>query len=101
LVRRLALGRLADNLRHFRIDRGIRAQPDHGPGESGQQAARRRGVKFGRPRVEVDAGRLSKLRDKGASFAAISKETGLSVGTVFRTLCSASNMQASNSTKPQ
>jgi len=64
--------------------------------KSGQQAARRRGVKFGRPRVEVDAGRLAKLRDKGASIAAISKETGLSMGTVFRTLCSAGNTHASN-----
>jgi lambda repressor-like predicted transcriptional regulator len=50
-------------------------------------------VKFGRPRVEVDAGRLAKLRDKGSTFAAISKETGLSVGTVFRALSPAGNMQ--------
>jgi DNA invertase Pin-like site-specific DNA recombinase len=67
--------------------------------KSGQQAARRHGVKFGRPRVEVDAGRLAKLRDKGASFAAISKETGLSVGTVFRALSPAGNMQIFKSTQ--
>jgi lambda repressor-like predicted transcriptional regulator len=57
-------------------------------------------VKFGRPRVEVDAERLAELRDKGASFAAISKETGLSVGTVFRALSPAGITQASNSTQP-
>jgi len=68
--------------------------------KSGQQAARRRGVKFGRPRVEIDTERLAKLRDKGASFAAISKETGLSVGTVFRALSSARNTRDSDSTQP-
>jgi lambda repressor-like predicted transcriptional regulator len=57
-------------------------------------------VKFGRPRVEVDAGHLAKLRNKGASFAAISKETGLSVGTVFRTLSPAGNAQISDRTQP-
>jgi lambda repressor-like predicted transcriptional regulator len=57
-------------------------------------------VKFDRPRVEVDAVRLAKLRSKGASFAAIAKETGLSVGTVFRALGSAGNTQVINGTHP-
>jgi lambda repressor-like predicted transcriptional regulator len=57
-------------------------------------------VKFGRPRAEVNAERLAKLRDRGASFVAISKETGLSVGTIFRALCPAGNTQASNGAPP-
>jgi DNA invertase Pin-like site-specific DNA recombinase len=53
---------------------------------SGQAAAKRRGVKFGRPRVDVDTKRLAELRRDGASYANIAKATGLSVGTVFRSL---------------
>jgi DNA invertase Pin-like site-specific DNA recombinase len=53
---------------------------------SGQAAAKRRGVKFGRPRVDVDTNRLAELRREGASYASIAKATGLSVGTVFRSL---------------
>jgi len=47
-------------------------------------AAKRRGVKFGRPRTEVDTTRLAELRRQGAWYAEIAKATGLSVGTVFR-----------------
>jgi DNA invertase Pin-like site-specific DNA recombinase len=53
---------------------------------SGQAAAKRRGVKFGRPRVDVDTKRLTDLRRQGISYANIAKATGLSVGTVFRAL---------------
>jgi DNA invertase Pin-like site-specific DNA recombinase len=52
--------------------------------KSGQAAARRRGVRFGRPRVEVDSERLAELRRQGVSYANIARKTGLSVGTVFR-----------------
>lgn len=52
--------------------------------KSGQAAAKRRGVKFGRPQVEVDSKRLAELRRQGLSYANIAKATGLSVGTVFR-----------------
>ena len=54
--------------------------------KSGQAAARRRGTKFGRPKVELDTKTLSALRSQGLSFASIAKATGLSVGTVFRAL---------------
>jgi DNA invertase Pin-like site-specific DNA recombinase len=52
---------------------------------SGQASARRRGVRFGRPRVSIDAGAIKELRLQGKSFPAIAKELHLSVGTVFRT----------------
>ncbi len=52
--------------------------------KSGQAAAKRRGIKFGRPRVNVDSKKLAELRRRGLSYANIAKETGLSVGTVFR-----------------
>ncbi len=54
--------------------------------KSGQAAARRRGKKFGRPKVELDIKTLSALRNQGLSYATIAKSTGLSVGTVFRAL---------------
>jgi DNA invertase Pin-like site-specific DNA recombinase len=50
---------------------------------SGQASARRRGVRFGRPRVSVDAGAIKDLRLQGKSFPEIAKQLGLSVGTVF------------------
>ena len=52
--------------------------------KSGQAAAKRRGVRFGRPRADVDTEKLAELRRQGISYANIAKETGLSVGTVFR-----------------
>lgn len=54
--------------------------------KSGQAAAKRRGVKFGRPRADIDIQRLTELRRQGISYANIAKATGLSVGTVFRAL---------------
>jgi len=52
--------------------------------KSGQVAAKRRGVKFGRPRADVNTEKLAELRRQGLSYANIAKATGLSVGTVFR-----------------
>ena len=54
--------------------------------KSGQAAARRRGKRFGRPKVDLDTKTLSALRSRGLSYASIAKATGLSVGTVFRAL---------------
>jgi DNA invertase Pin-like site-specific DNA recombinase len=53
---------------------------------SGQAAARRRGVRFGRPRKEFDVAELRQLRSAGLSIEAIAKQTGLGVGTVHRAL---------------
>jgi len=52
--------------------------------KSGQAAAKRRGVRFGRPRVQVDPEKLADLRRQGLSYANIAKATGVSVSTVFR-----------------
>jgi hypothetical protein len=40
--------------------------------------------KMGRPRVIVDATRITALRGKGLSWAKIAKRLGISVGTAFR-----------------
>jgi DNA invertase Pin-like site-specific DNA recombinase len=55
---------------------------------SGLAAARARGKRLGRPRVPVDAQRISSLRKSGASWAAICRATGLSKGTAQRALYS-------------
>ena len=51
---------------------------------SGMRNARARGVRLGRKVVEVDAGEIQRLRATGASYKAISRQLGASVGTVFR-----------------
>lgn len=54
--------------------------------KSGQAAAKRRGVKFGRPRIELYTTKLAELRSQGMSYANIAKATDLSVGTVYRVI---------------
>jgi DNA invertase Pin-like site-specific DNA recombinase len=54
--------------------------------KSGQAAAKRRGVKFGRPKLELDTKKLTDLRSQGMSYANIAKATGLSLGTVYRVI---------------
>src|SRR5713226_7118479 len=49
---------------------------------SGMAAARARGARIGRPKKAVDADRVARLRRTGASWRAIAREMGLSVGTV-------------------
>jgi DNA invertase Pin-like site-specific DNA recombinase len=51
---------------------------------SGLAAARAKGKTLGRPRVGVDAARISILRASGASWRAIAAQTGLSTQTVRR-----------------
>lgn len=55
---------------------------------SGLAAARAHGKRLGRPRVMVDPQRIFVLREKGASWATICRETGLSKGTAQRALYS-------------
>jgi DNA invertase Pin-like site-specific DNA recombinase len=51
---------------------------------AGQRAAKRRGVKFGRPAVAVDAVKVRKLRGEGLSWRAIAAETGVPKDTLRR-----------------
>ena len=53
---------------------------------AGQRAARRRGVRFGRPSVEVDVDEVSKLRNSGLSWRAIAAQTGFAKDTLRRAL---------------
>ena len=52
--------------------------------KSGIAAARSKGKRLGRPMVSVDAARIAALRDSGATWSAITRELGLSAGTVKR-----------------
>ena len=49
---------------------------------AGQNAGRRRGVKFERPTVAVDAGQVVKMRSSGMSWRAIAAETGIAKDTL-------------------
>jgi DNA invertase Pin-like site-specific DNA recombinase len=51
---------------------------------AGQRAARRRGVRFGRPCVEVDTARALKLRREGFSWRDVSAQIGVPKDTVIR-----------------
>ena len=51
---------------------------------AGQKAAKRRGVRFGRPAVEVDTDRALKLRKQGHSWRDISAEVGVPKDTLIR-----------------
>lgn len=51
---------------------------------AGLRNARAKGKRLGRPRVAVDVARIARLRASGASWPAIAREMGLSVGTVYQ-----------------
>jgi DNA invertase Pin-like site-specific DNA recombinase len=53
---------------------------------AGQRAAKRRGVKFGRPAVAVDAAKVCRLRGEGLSWRAISAEIGVPKDTLRRSV---------------
>jgi DNA invertase Pin-like site-specific DNA recombinase len=53
--------------------------------KAGLRNARAKGKKLGHPRVKVDESRVKALRDSGASWRAIARQLGLSLGTVRRT----------------
>jgi putative DNA-invertase from lambdoid prophage Rac len=54
--------------------------------KSGMANAKRKGIRLGRKPLKIDVAEIRQLRADGLSFNAISHKTGLSVGTVFRTL---------------
>lgn len=51
---------------------------------AGQNAARKRGVKFGRPVVAIDSVQVSRLRSSGMSWRAIAAHTGIAKDTLRR-----------------
>jgi DNA invertase Pin-like site-specific DNA recombinase len=51
---------------------------------AGLRNARARGKRLGRPRIVADVRRLADLRNRGASWATICRETGLTKGTAQR-----------------
>lgn len=50
---------------------------------SGLAAARARGKRIGRPRKSVDAAEVTRLRNSGATWRAVARRLGVSVGTAF------------------
>lgn len=54
--------------------------------KSGMANAKRKGTRLGRKPLDIDVAELQQLRAYGLSFGAIARQTGLSVGTVFRKL---------------
>ena len=55
---------------------------------AGLRNARAKGIHLGRPRVDVDAARISSLRSQGLSWREIVTETGISKGSAQRAFCS-------------
>lgn len=53
---------------------------------AGLRSARAKGKKLGRPRVTVDPAQVAHLRAQGASWRAISKQLGISIGTAHATM---------------
>jgi DNA invertase Pin-like site-specific DNA recombinase len=51
---------------------------------AGQKAAKRRGVRFGRPLVEVNTDRVLQLRKQGLSWRAVAEATGVPKDTLIR-----------------
>jgi DNA invertase Pin-like site-specific DNA recombinase len=51
---------------------------------AGQQRAKGRGTRFGRPRAIVDVERIRAARAKGTPWQAIAQELGVGVATVYR-----------------
>jgi DNA invertase Pin-like site-specific DNA recombinase len=53
--------------------------------KAGLRNARSKGVRLGRPRIFVSESRIDALRGAGASWRAVAKELGVSLGTLHRT----------------
>jgi DNA invertase Pin-like site-specific DNA recombinase len=52
--------------------------------KAGLRNARAKGKRLGRPRVNVDAARIARLRTEGLSWPHIARELGVSVGTAYQ-----------------
>jgi DNA invertase Pin-like site-specific DNA recombinase len=53
--------------------------------KAGLRNAKSKGVRLGRPRIFVSESRIDALRGSGASWRAVAKELGVSLGTLHRT----------------
>ncbi len=51
---------------------------------AGRKAAKRRGVRFGRPTSDVDVAKVEKLRADGASWRDVAEQMGASKDTLRR-----------------
>jgi DNA invertase Pin-like site-specific DNA recombinase len=69
------IGAMAEFERSLTVER-VRAGIAH---------ARSKGKRLGRPKVSVNAAQINRLRESGASWAVVCRETGLSAGTARRT----------------
>jgi putative DNA-invertase from lambdoid prophage Rac len=54
--------------------------------KAGMKNARAKGIRIGRPRANVDAAQIVRLRAPGLSWKKIAKAMGLGVGTLYRAL---------------
>src|SRR6266478_10027467 len=52
--------------------------------KAGMRNAKAKGRRLGRPRADVDAAQIARLRASGASWPKIAAEMGVSVGTVYQ-----------------
>ena len=59
---------------------------------AGIRNARNKGRRLGRPRLDMDHGRIVRLRASGASVRAISEQLGVSIGSVHRALQCSKNL---------
>jgi DNA invertase Pin-like site-specific DNA recombinase len=65
---------------------------------SGLAAAKAKGKRLGRPRVDADVEKITSLRASGASWRAISRRTGVSVRTILRAMEGCGNNLAATGT---
>jgi DNA invertase Pin-like site-specific DNA recombinase len=52
--------------------------------KAGMKNARAKGIRIARPRANVDAAQIARLRAQGFSWKKIAKQMGLGVGTLYR-----------------
>jgi len=65
--------------------------------KSGIAAARSKGIKLGRPRVNVDTAKIASLRRQGRSIREIAEELGYSGSRVHKTLANPGSSDVANS----
>src|SRR5271170_3295825 len=61
--------------------------------KAGLRNARAKGKRLGRPKKDVDATEVTRLRSQGASWRAVATELGVGVGTLYRMAAGRSTIQ--------